>query len=329
MKLRIITSDTKVLHWKTLDSKLDAIRSALPSFTVSIQHEVFIPKVVDGRIDHTWSDNFKKPFFNQGFDIIGLHFTDADRTKFGLKPSLRGSNPNTKQEWGDFWFWANENTKREGLNQFVQTCLHELAHEYHQQTKTEDFVHTWHDTYPDIIPYIKTLDWSKYQPRRTQLKAVRNLLQRIVGLLKAQQADKPNQTIPTKLTPLVERLAANIVTEMKAKGHEVRVVQGYRSIEEQNKLYGQGRTTPGAVVTNAKGGESYHNYGVAVDFVFRKEGYNAAEALWQLLGKVGKQQGFEWGGDWKGFVDRPHFELRRGYNLRDFQLGKVDYNKYK
>jgi hypothetical protein len=188
MKLLIITSDPKVLRWKTLDSKLDTIHDALPSFErVTIQHTAFTPKVINGRIDHAWSDEFKKPFFNQGFDIIGLHFTDADRTKFGLKPSLRGSNPNTKQEWGDFWFWANENTKRNGLNQFVQTCLHELAHEYHQQTKTPDGVHAYHDANPDIIPYVKALDWSKYQPRRMQLKTVRNLLQRIVGLLKAQQ----------------------------------------------------------------------------------------------------------------------------------------------
>ncbi len=167
--------------------------------------------------------------------------------------------------------------------------------------------------------------------RSQALNILADLKRRLLGLQKQAQAmpPQPDFNVPTKLTPLVERMAANVITEMKRLGHEVRIVQGFRSIEEQNRLYAQGRTTPGAIVTRARGGQSFHNYGVAVDFVFRKEGYNATEALWQLLGKVGKAQGFEWGGDWKGFVDRPHFELKLGHTLRDFQDRKVDYNKFK
>ena len=116
---------------------------------------------------------------------------------------------------------------------------------------------------------------------------------------------------------------------MKRRGHPVRIVEGFRTLERQTELYNQGRTTPGAVVTNAKAGQSLHNYGVAVDFVFRQEGYNASNTLWNLLGSVGKAQGFIWGGDWNGFVDRPHFEMKLGYSLRDFQKNKIDWNKYK
>lgn len=163
------------------------------------------------------------------------------------------------------------------------------------------------------------------------LKTLADIKRRLLRLQKhtLPTSVQPNFTVPTKLTPLVERMSANVITEMKRLGHEVRVVQGFRSIEEQNKLYAQGRTAPGAIVTKARGGESFHNYGVAVDFVFRKEGYNATEALWQLLGRVGKAQGFDWGGDWKGFIDRPHFELKLGHTLNDFKTGKVDYNKFK
>lgn len=133
---------------------------------------------------------------------------------------------------------------------------------------------------------------------------------------------------PTVLTSLVARKAEAIITAMAKLGHAVRIVEGYRSFERQTELYSQGRTTEGAIVTNAKAGESYHNYGVAVDFVFRTEGYDASIELWELLGSVGKSQGFEWGGDWEGFIDRPHFQLTLGYSLKDFQEDKVDYSRF-
>ena len=40
---------------------------------------------------------------------------------------------------------------------------------------------------------------------------------------------------------------------------KIRIVQSLRTIEEQNELFAQGRTKPGKIVTNAKGGSSYHN----------------------------------------------------------------------
>jgi len=159
---------------------------------------------------------------------------------------------------------------------------------------------------------------------QTQETLIEKLLA-LVGLLKKYQAYQPE---PTDILPLVKRKAESVVSEMKKLGHEVRIVQGFRSKEEQDALYAKGRTSPGAIVTNAKAGESFHNYGVAVDFVFRREGYNASSTLWNKLGQVGKNQGFEWGGDWTGFVDRPHFEMKLGYSLKDFQKGTVDYDKF-
>jgi len=159
----------------------------------------------------------------------------------------------------------------------------------------------------------------------TDLITKKNLLESLVALYRRLLAAN-NQT---GLKPCVQRGAEAIIAEMKLMGHPVRLVQGYRSIEEQNRLYAQGRTTPGNIVTNAKGGQSFHNYGCAVDFVFIKEGYNASQALWETLGVIGKNQGFEWGGDWVGFTDRPHFEMKLGYTLKDFQNGLVDYNKFK
>ena len=53
---------------------------------------------------------------------------------------------------------------------------------------------------------------------------------------------------------------------------KVRIAQGFRTFAEQDALYAQGRTKPGAKVTNAKGGQSIHNYGLAVDIVLIIDG---------------------------------------------------------
>jgi hypothetical protein len=55
-------------------------------------------------------------------------------------------------------------------------------------------------------------------------------------------------------------------------GFVIRITQGLRTTYEQQSLYQQGRTTPGKIVTYAKGGESWHNYGLAVDFVPMENG---------------------------------------------------------
>jgi peptidoglycan L-alanyl-D-glutamate endopeptidase CwlK len=64
--------------------------------------------------------------------------------------------------------------------------------------------------------------------------------------------------------------------------------------------------------------------------VFGEEGKPswAESHPWVMLGNLGKRHGFAWGGDWKGFPDRPHFEMTLGYSLKDFQNKKIDYNKF-
>lgn len=137
--------------------------------------------------------------------------------------------------------------------------------------------------------------------------------------------------VPTRLLPNVQLKAEKLIAVMHTQGFDVVINQGFRSIDEQNYLYAQGRTRPGAIVTNAKGGESFHNYGVAVDIVFLKDGHPSwnEEHPWARLGREGKALGFEWGGDWVSFVDRPHFQLTNGHTLEEFQNKKVDYSLIK
>lgn len=105
-------------------------------------------------------------------------------------------------------------------------------------------------------------------------------------------------------------------------GIQLRIVQALRTIAEQNALYNQGRTTPGNIVTKAKGGSSYHNYALAMDVVIVKEG----QAVWSILPakvvKIGEELGFEWGGNWKGFKDYPHFQMTFGKSIRDLKNEK-------
>ena len=117
----------------------------------------------------------------------------------------------------------------------------------------------------------------------------------------------------TGLHPKVADALSQTITEAKARGMSVAMHMGLRTIEEQDALYAKGRTTPGSIVTNAPGGLSWHNYGLAVDVVFKdaKGNWTWADSCdWEGLGQVGKMFGFEWGGDWTRFPDLPHFQMR-------------------
>lgn len=89
------------------------------------------------------------------------------------------------------------------------------------------------------------------------------------------------------------------------------ITDGYRTFDEQTKLYAQGRTIPGAIVTQVKAGESYHNSRRAVDISFKnKEGKGSyAPELYDQLKTINIYH-LIWGGLWKTFQDRPHFEYR-------------------
>lgn len=88
-----------------------------------------------------------------------------------------------------------------------------------------------------------------------------------------------------------------------------------RTIEEQDALYAKGRTMPGVIVTNARGTDynSMHQWGVAFD-IYRADGvggniYYDGDGGFTRICKLLMSVGLEWGGNWSGFVDKPHFQL--------------------
>jgi peptidoglycan LD-endopeptidase CwlK len=95
---------------------------------------------------------------------------------------------------------------------------------------------------------------------------------------------------------------------------KLRITSALRTFAAQQELYNQGRTTPGKIVTKAKPGSSFHNYGLAVDLV-RLDGTKAdwSYEMSNLL-PYAKKYGIDWGGSWKKFKDYPHFEKTFGYS---------------
>ena len=112
-----------------------------------------------------------------------------------------------------------------------------------------------------------------------------------------------------KLDPSVQGPASDFINQVERDlGITLRVSAGYRSFAEQDALYAQGRTTPGSIVTNARGGQSSHNHGLAIDVVEISNGNVNWDTDWNGIANIGRSHGFSWGGDWTGFVDRPHFQ---------------------
>jgi peptidoglycan L-alanyl-D-glutamate endopeptidase CwlK len=126
------------------------------------------------------------------------------------------------------------------------------------------------------------------------------------------------------LDPQVQQKCKDFVVACKKADIDVSITATYRDKEYQDSLYAQGRTAPGKIVTNAKGGQSMHNFRVAFDFVPITNGKADWQsiALFDKCGIIGKTLGLEWGGDFKSLKDRPHFQYTNGLTLSDFQKGK-------
>ena len=113
------------------------------------------------------------------------------------------------------------------------------------------------------------------------------------------------------LHPELREICETFLAECKKQGLIVGISETFRTKAEQDALYSQGRTAPGSIVTNAKYPYSAHCWGVAFD-IYRNDGkgaYNDTDGWFAKCGAVGKKLGLFWGGDFKSFTDKPHFEL--------------------
>ena len=128
------------------------------------------------------------------------------------------------------------------------------------------------------------------------------------------------------LTPYAQRKAREWLRKCREAGINVKIICGTRTYEEQADLYAKGRTAPGKKVTNARPGYSWHNFGVAWDFVvFDANGQPLWDSpLMDRCGRIGEELGLEWGGSWKSFKDTPHLQLKLGISLTEARQRKKD-----
>lgn len=127
------------------------------------------------------------------------------------------------------------------------------------------------------------------------------------------------------LHPKVKTLCEKFIASCAKQGIDVLITSTYRDGESQNELYAQGRTKAGKIVTNARAGQSYHNWRCAFDFVPIVNGkaqWNDV-ALFTKCGEIAENVGLEWAGRWKKFKEMPHCQYTGGLSLLDFQQGKT------
>ena len=134
--------------------------------------------------------------------------------------------------------------------------------------------------------------------------------------------DERTNKMLNSLHPEVKRLAHRHIYQLKRLGIDARIISGNRTYKEQDYIYAQGRTRPGKIVTNARGGYSNHNFGIAYDIgIFGNGGkvYLTADSVYKTPGIIGEKIGLEWGGRWKSPYDPPHFQYRTGLNVRQLR----------
>lgn len=125
-----------------------------------------------------------------------------------------------------------------------------------------------------------------------------------------------------KPVPLPTEINANFLNQVNEcfipiaslYGYTLRISSGFRTVEEQNQMYEQGRVVNGHIVTEAVGGRSIHNFGFAVDIVDRWKEY---DINFEKLGKIGEYCGLEQGED----GDLAHIDHRNGLTRDEFIEG--------
>ena len=146
------------------------------------------------------------------------------------------------------------------------------------------------------------------------------------------------KTLHPKIRKEVLNMYNHVNEKLLGEGVRLRFAYTYRTFEEQNALFNKRPK-----VTNAKGGQSIHNYGLAFDIVllydnngdgtFEEASYSMIKdfdkdsiADWMEVTNYFKTKGYEWGGDWK-FKDSPHFQKTFGLTWQQMK-SKIDNKDY-
>jgi peptidoglycan L-alanyl-D-glutamate endopeptidase CwlK len=138
-----------------------------------------------------------------------------------------------------------------------------------------------------------------------------------------------SRNVADLLPPVAER-CYKFLQLAKDDGIDLLVTCTYRDFEAQERLFAQGRTIPGQIVTWARGGDSWHNWQRAMDVVPMRAGkpvwsvLGTSRDLWMRVGELGMMCGLEWGGKWPRHPDFPHFQDRTGKTLLQLKKERAE-----
>lgn len=128
----------------------------------------------------------------------------------------------------------------------------------------------------------------------------------------------------TSVYPVLVIRTMKLITSLGNADLPFGAFMGLRTFAQQDAIYAQGRSAPGKIVTDARGGESWHNFGLAIDLVEDGDESRVGiqwswkdNAAYLQIGKLAQAAGLDWGGFWKAFKDYPHVELTAGLTLAD------------
>lgn len=141
-----------------------------------------------------------------------------------------------------------------------------------------------------------------------------------------------DKAVLVALHPIFQVKVRNLLIAARKSGLKVGIHCGLRTLEQQKALYDQGRDATGKVVdkskvvTNAKPGFSWHQYGLSVDIVMDASDRPGLQPTWKdfvdangdkvndwtTLGQLGEACGLVWGGNFSNIVDAPHFQYTKG-----------------
>lgn len=198
-RIKLITTDCSLLKWRSLTSKYKAIMKELATiegadFVLAIEYRDLVPEVINGRITHAWMDGLRSTLPEKNYAFVAFHMTDFQRKLWGIVP--RGSYQDDYDLVQEFYFWADEFTKREKRNQFVQTFLHEFRHAFMKGANYEDDTHEAHAD-GDIRGSFKGFRMADFNPGQS---IITRLLNRITSMKKELPLFHPVQLTPRDIT---------------------------------------------------------------------------------------------------------------------------------
>jgi peptidoglycan L-alanyl-D-glutamate endopeptidase CwlK len=128
-----------------------------------------------------------------------------------------------------------------------------------------------------------------------------------------ERSEKNIKTLHPRAQEKAREFMQAVVPIMDRRGVDVRIISGTRTYAEQDALFAKRPK-----VTNARGGFSNHNFGVAWDIgLFQGKRYLEESPLYRECGRIGQSLGLEWGGSWKSIQDEPHFEVKTGLTIAE------------